>query len=57
LERWSKWVYPKAPIVPALAKESEARPVANFAAYLLQKVIEEAEDQGKIPQSKSGKSA
>ncbi|MBW4474824.1 MAG: hypothetical protein KME45_31270 [Stenomitos rutilans HA7619-LM2] len=35
---------------------SEARPVANLAAYLLQKVIEEAEDQGKIPQPKSGKS-
>ena len=32
--------------------ESEARPVANLAAYLLQKVIEEAEDQGKIPQPK-----
>jgi hypothetical protein len=29
--------------------ESEARPVANLAAYLLQKVLEEAEDQGKIP--------
>lgn len=35
--------------------ESEARPVANLAAYLLQKVIEEAEEQGKVPQSKEGK--
>jgi hypothetical protein len=29
--------------------ESEARPVANLASYLLQKVLEEAEEQGKIP--------
>lgn len=36
--------------------ESEARPVANLAAYLLQKVIEEAEDQGKIPRPKNTKS-
>jgi hypothetical protein len=27
---------------------SEARPVANLASYLLQKAIEEAEDQGKL---------
>lgn len=31
--------------------DSEARPVANLAAYLLQKILEEAEDQGKIPDS------
>ncbi|MGI0486388.1 ribbon-helix-helix domain-containing protein [Pantanalinema rosaneae CENA516] len=36
--------------------ESEARPVANLAAYLLQKVIEGAEDQGKIPLPKNDKS-
>jgi len=35
--------------------DSEARPVANLAAYLLQKVIEEAEDQGKIPAAKTTK--
>jgi hypothetical protein len=29
--------------------ESEARPVANLAAYLLQRVLEESEDQGKLP--------
>jgi hypothetical protein len=28
---------------------SENRPVANLAAYLLQKAIEEAEAEGKIP--------
>ncbi len=32
--------------------DSEGRPVANLAAYLLQKNIEEAEDQGKIPKQK-----
>lgn len=32
--------------------DSEGRPVANLAAYLLQKTIEEAEVQGKIPEIK-----
>ena len=32
--------------------DSEGRPVANLAAYLLQKTIEEAEEQGKIPEPK-----
>lgn len=32
--------------------ESEARPVANLAAYLLQRVIEEAEDEGKLQAAK-----
>jgi hypothetical protein len=36
--------------------ESEARPVANLAAYLLQKILEEAEDEGKIPSGKNEKS-
>ena len=27
---------------------SEARPVANLASYLLQKAIEDADDQGKL---------
>jgi CopG-like RHH_1 or ribbon-helix-helix domain, RHH_5 len=29
--------------------DAEARPIANLASYLLQKVLEEADDQGKIP--------
>ena len=35
--------------------DSEGRPVANLAAYLLQKTIEEAEEQGKIPETKPSK--
>ena len=35
--------------------DSEGRPVANLAAYLLQKIIEEAEGQGKIPEQKMTK--
>lgn len=32
--------------------ESEGRAVANLAAYLLQKDVEEAESQGKVPETK-----
>ncbi len=33
--------------------DAEARPVANLAAYLLQKSLEEAEDQGKVPKQQT----
>lgn len=33
--------------------ESEARAVANLAAYLIQKAIDELDEQGKIPASKN----
>ena len=33
--------------------EAEARPTSNLASYLLQKILEDAEEKGKIPQKKS----
>ena len=33
--------------------DADARPVANLAAYLLQRVLEEAEEEGKIPEKKA----
>ena len=34
---------------------SEARPVANLASYLLQKAIEDADEQGKLNDRAKGK--